>query len=230
MNYALSSKKKNNTIVTKVKKVAIFVFNIFSIKNFDITKYEKLVYFSFNTCKFVYYSKINRIQFILDFEATIYIYCEKAYFRKIIFCNSIVLWGKISHIKAFEIGFVSIIFSDTSVKTILQNCLYISKFKINLIFVQKLIKNYKMIFDKYCKMYTRDATKLILCTKINNRLFSFPIINNIAKITNTTISSNTNTIQMNNVLKIHRWLNYIEFNALKKLLINNLHNITQLIC
>ena len=69
----------------------MFVFNISSVKNFDVTKYKELVYSSFNTCEFAYYSEINRIRFILDFEATIYIYCEKAYFRKIIFCNSIVL-------------------------------------------------------------------------------------------------------------------------------------------
>ena len=69
----------------------MFVFNTFSVKNFDVAEYEELVYFSFNACEFAYYSKINRIRFILDFEATIHIYCEKAYFRKIIFCNSIVL-------------------------------------------------------------------------------------------------------------------------------------------
>ena len=97
-----------------------------------------------------------------------------------------------------------IIFSDTSVKTILQNCLYISKFKVNLIFVQKLIKNYKIIFDEFCEIYTRDATKLISRAKVNNRLFSFPVISNIAEIANTTISSNTNITQMNNTLKIHR--------------------------
>ena len=91
LNYALNPKKKNNTIVTKIKKVAMSVFNTSSIKNFDVTKYEKLAYFSFNTCKFAYHSEINRIRFILDFEATIYICCEKAYFREIISCNSIVL-------------------------------------------------------------------------------------------------------------------------------------------
>ena len=66
------------------------VFNTFSIKDFDVAEYEKLAYSSFNACEFVYYSEINRIRFILDFEATIHICCEKAYFREIIPCNSIV--------------------------------------------------------------------------------------------------------------------------------------------
>ena len=66
------------------------IFNTPSIENFDVAKYEELACFSFNTCEFVYYSEINRIRFILDFEATVHIYCEKAYFREIIFCNSIV--------------------------------------------------------------------------------------------------------------------------------------------
>ena len=83
--------KRNNTIVTKVEKVAMPVFNTFSVKNFDITKYEELVYSNFNICEFAYHSKINRVRFILDFEATVHICCEKAYFREIISCNSIVL-------------------------------------------------------------------------------------------------------------------------------------------
>ena len=88
LNYALNPKK--NTIVTKIKKVAIPVFNTPSIKNFDVAKYKKLVYSNLNACKFAYHSKINRIRFILNFKATIYIYYKKAYFRKIISCNSIV--------------------------------------------------------------------------------------------------------------------------------------------
>ena len=91
-----------------------------------------------------------------------------------------------------------------SIKAILQNCLYILKFKVNLIFVQKLIKNYKMVFNKYCEIYTRDVIRLISRAKVNNRLFLFSIISNIAKIANTTISNNINTTQINNVLKIHR--------------------------
>ena len=66
------------------------VFNTLSIKNFDVAKYEELAYSSSNTCEFVYHSKINRIRFILNSKATIYIYCEKVYFREIIPCNSIV--------------------------------------------------------------------------------------------------------------------------------------------
>ena len=79
---------KNNTVVTE--EVAMSVFNTPSIKDFDVAKYEELAYFSFNVCEFAYHSEINRIRFILDSEATIHIYYKKAYFRKIILCNSIV--------------------------------------------------------------------------------------------------------------------------------------------
>ena len=125
-----------------------------------------------------------------------------------------------------------IIFSDTSVKTILQNCLYISEFKVNLISVQKLIKNYKVVFNEYCEIYTRDVIKLISRAKVNNRLFSFSVISNIAEIANTTISSTSSasTIQIDNALKIHRRLGHIGLNAMKKLPINGLHGITHLIC
>ena len=142
----------------------MLVFNTLNvIKDFDVTKYkyEELIYSSSNTCKFAYYFEINRIWFILNFGATIYICCEKAYFREIIPCNSTVSWNKISQIKASGIDFVSIIFSDTDTKTILRNCFYISEFKINLISVQKLLKNYKIIFDEYCEIYTRDTGKLV---------------------------------------------------------------------
>ena len=66
------------------------VFNTSSVKDFDVAEYEELIYSSLNTCEFAYYSKINRVRFILNFKATVHIYCEKAYFRKIIFCNSTV--------------------------------------------------------------------------------------------------------------------------------------------
>ena len=112
----------------------------------------------------------------------------------------------------------------------MQNCLYISEFKVNLISVQKLIKNYKVVFDEYCEIYTRDATKLISRAKVNNRLFSFPIISNIAEIANTIINSSASTIQIDNTLKIHRRLDHIKLNAIKKLPINGLHSITHLIC
>ena len=154
--------KKNKTFVITKKKIAMFVINTFininEKLNFDVTEYNNLVYSTSNAnCEFAYHIKINRFRFILNFDATIHVCCKKSYFREIKSCNNTVLWNKISRIKAFDINFVSIIFNNTNQKTILQNCLYVSKFQINLISIHKLFKNYKIIFDNYCHIYTKNS-------------------------------------------------------------------------
>ena len=73
----------------------MFVINTFininEKLNFDITEYNNLIYSTSNAnCEFAYHIKINRFRFILNFDATIHICCEKSYFREIKSCNSIV--------------------------------------------------------------------------------------------------------------------------------------------
>ena len=195
--------------------------------NFDVAEYNDLVYSISNTnCEFAYHIKINRLRFILDFDATIHICCEKSYFRKIKPCNSIVSWGKISRIKAFDIGSVSIIFSDTNQKTILQNCLYVSEFQINLISVHKLLKNYKVIFDNYCHIYTKDSQKLMSRVTACDKLFVLSVISNLKEIANTAIEESN----AEKALKIHRQMGHIGVTALNKTLSKNMIKIDSITC
>ena len=184
-------KESKNSVITE-EEIAMSVINTFtSISeelDFDVIEYNDLAYSTFNAnCEFAYYIEINRLRFILDFDATIHICCEKSYFREIKLCNSTVSWGKISRIKAFGIGSVSIIFSDTGQKAILQNCLYVSEFQINLISIHKLFKNYKVIFDNYCYIYTKNNQKLMSRVTACDKLFVLSVISNLEEIANTTI-------------------------------------------
>ena len=223
--------KKNKTFVITEKKIAMSVINTFininKKLNFDVIEYNNLVYSTSNAnCEFAYHIKINRLRFILNFDATIHICCEKSYFREIKSCNNIVLWNKISRIKAFDIDFVSIIFNNTSQKAILQNCLYVSKFQINLISIHKLLKNYKVIFDNYCHIYTKNNQKLMSRVTACDKLFVFSIINNLKEIANTTIVKSN----AEKTLKIHRQMNYIEVTILNKILSKNMIKIDSITC
>ena len=201
--------------------------NINEELNFDVTEYNNLIYSTSNAnCEFAYHIEINRLRFILDFDATIHICCEKSYFREIKPCNSTVSWGKILRIKAFDIDFVSIIFSDISQKAILQNCLYVSKFQINLISIHKLFKNYKVIFDNCCHIYTKNSQKLMSRVTTCDKLFVLSVISNLKKIANTTtLKSN-----VEKTLKIHRQMDYIEITALNKILSKNMTKIDSITC
>ncbi len=87
-----------------------------------------------------------------------------------------ILWGKISQIQAKGIGSVSILFKDTNKKAILQNCLFVSEFDINLILVNLLTeKRYKIISDTKCKTI-EFKNNIILTTINNNKLYTFPIV------------------------------------------------------
>ena len=188
LRFKLKEKKSENTNI--VEKIAMFVFDSF-VNSLDISKkYTRLTYSKFKNeseSEFAYCSILNRFQFILNSKVTIHICCEKFYFREIKSCNSTVSWDKISRIKASDIDSVSIIFNDTNQKAILQNCLYVSEFQINLISIHKLLKNYKVIFDNYCYIYTKDSQKLMSRVTTHDKLFVFSIISNLKKITNTTI-------------------------------------------
>ena len=182
-------KKKKNEAINIVKKITMFIFD-FSINSLNIAKkYNSLIYFEFKN-EFAYCSILNQFQFILNSKITIHICCEKFYFREIKLCNNTISWNKILRIKAFDINFVLIIFNNTNQKAILQNCLYVSKFQINLISIHKLLKNYKIIFDHYCYIYTKNSQKLMLRVTIHDKLFVFSVISNLKKIANTTIVEN----------------------------------------
>ena len=192
-------KEKKSEALNIVKEIAMFVFDS-SINFLNIAKkYNSLIYFEFKS-EFVYCSILNRFQFILNSKVTIYICCEKFYFREIKLCNNTVSWNKILRIKAFDINFVLIIFNNTNQKAILQNCLYVSKFQINLISIHKLLKNYKIIFDNYCYIYTKNNQKLMLRVTAHDKLFIFSVISNLEEIANTTIIKSN----AEKALKIHR--------------------------
>ena len=82
----------------------------------------------------------------------------------------------------------------------MQNCLYVSKFQINLISIHKLFKNYKVIFDNYCHIYTKDNQKLMSRVTTCDKLFVFSVISNLKKIANTTIVKSN----VEKTLKIYR--------------------------
>ena len=195
--------------------------------DFDVAEYNDLAYSTPNAnCEFAYHIEINRLRFILDSGATIHICCEKSYFREIKPCNSTVSWGKISRIKASGIGSVPIIFSDTGQKAILQNCLYVPEFQINLISVHKLLKNYKVIFDNYCHIYTKDSQKLMSRVTACDKLFVLSVISNLKEIANTAIEESN----AEKALKIHRQMGHIGVTALNKTLSKNMIKIDSITC
>ena len=163
---------------------------------------------------------LNRTQFILDSGATTHICCESSYFTNLKDTSAMVSWSKIKRIKASGIGDVPIIFHDTNTKAILKNCLFVPEFDVNLISVDKLLKNdYKIIFDKFCEIYS-SSRNLISKTSACNGLYIFPIISNTHEIFTSVVTTAEDKINL-----WHARMGHIGKNALMQLKFQNDENI-----
>ena len=191
--------------------IKLNVFDVFN--NYDVLIYSHL--------KHVFHT-VNRAQFIIDFDATTHICCEKAYFIEIKPTSVKISWGKISQINAFDIDDVPIIFHDTNTKAVLKNCLFVPEFDINLISVSILLKNnYKIIFDTKCKIFSSKNTLVSQASSCNG-LYIFPVISNTHVIYSSIARSKSAKDEINTW---HARMSHVDKKALMKLKFQNHENI-----
>ena len=172
---------------------------------------------------FIFYSSSPNISpktFVLDSGATSHVYCDKSLFIDLIPIEKYVSWGKINKIKASGIGSVPILFKDSNRIAILNNCLYIPKFEVNLISIGNLInRNFKVIFkNNCCKVYKNNL--LITNSTTYKGLYLPPIISNKIELKEEHLFATIDNITINSDKNIKLWherLGHISPSALQKL-------------
>jgi len=171
--------------------------------------------------------------FILDCAATRHIISDKEYFSSFKQCNKQVNWGNAKSINIKGVGNVNIIFTDSKLKCVLKNCLYMPELGINLISQGELNKETYTILT-YNSILLKQGNKNITKGKKINNLYYLPIkvLNkNVLKGNQILHTSENNTSNNSNILW-HQRLGHINNNSLNNLKIatigyntNNTSNI-----
>ena len=180
--------------------------------------------------KDVYSTLLNKTSWILDSGATTHICCEKSLFKEIKTTDIKISWGKLGRIKASGIGDVPIVFTDTNIKAVLKNCLFVPEFDINLISISLILqKGFKVLFNNTCQIMSSNDT-LVSSAKCNQGLYNFPIIGNLSYIFST-ISCKE---KENATTLWHKRMGHIGKKALKELKNpsnnNHIKELTDFIC
>ena len=120
----------------------------------------------------------------------VHIYCNRAFFSTIKLLNIKISQEKISSLNASSIRDVPIIFKNTYRKVVLKDCLFISKFNINLISISLLnVKGISVIFRVKCTILDFKKGKITETIRRNN-LYSLDISSSLQYSFNTVISNN----------------------------------------
>ena len=109
------------------------------------------------------YNTKNEISFILDSGATIHTCCNKNLFSSNNSTTTSIKWGNTNEtIKASGVGSISLVFTSTNQKVVLENVLYIPELGVNSLSLSLITsKNYSLSFNKQnCYVYTPNNTLL----------------------------------------------------------------------